>query len=107
MHSPFKVACRVQVWKKSFYQNSGKFGYSFIKNDIMCMYLLNIYKKPIILSLFKFDTLNFTMYILIILTCLLKTYVIGLHNLISMNIFYTIKDNACFLYNCKEKAENK
>ena len=59
--------------KKSFYQNSGKFGYSFIKNDIMFMYLLCIYKKPIILSLFKIDTLNFTMYILTILTCPLKT----------------------------------
>ena len=30
----------------------------------MFMYLLYIYKKPIILSLFKIDTLNFTMYIL-------------------------------------------
>ena len=68
------------------------------------MYLLCTYKKPIILSLFKIDTLNFTMYILTILTCPLKTYVIRLHNLISMNIFFTIKD---FLYNCKEKAENK
>ena len=28
------------------------------------MHLLCIYKKPIILSLFKIDTLNFTMYIL-------------------------------------------
>ena len=38
----------------------------------MFMYLLYIYKKPIILSLFKIDTLNFTMYILTILTCPLK-----------------------------------
>ena len=30
----------------------------------MFMYLLYIYKKPIILSLFKINTLNFTMYIL-------------------------------------------
>ena len=42
----------------------------FIKNDIMFMYLLYIYKKPIILSLFKTDTLKFTMYILANLTCL-------------------------------------
>ena len=61
-------------------------------------------KKPIILSLFKIDTLNFTKYILTIFICLLKTYVIGLHNPIPMNIFFTIKD---FLYNCKETAENK
>ena len=39
-----------------------------------------------------------------ILTCPLKTYVIGLHNPIPMNIFLTIKD---FLYNRKETAENK
>ena len=51
----------------------------FLKNDIMFMHLLCIYKKPIILSLFKIDTLNFTMYILTILTCPLKTYVIRLH----------------------------
>ena len=49
--------------KKTFYQNSDKFGYSFIKNYIVFMYLLCIYKKFIILSLFKFDALNFTMYI--------------------------------------------
>ena len=44
------------------------------------MYLFCIYKKAIILSLFKIDTLNFTMYILTILTCTLKTYVIRLHD---------------------------
>ena len=57
------------------------------------MYLLYIYKKPIILSLFKIDTLNFTMYILANSTCPLKTYV-RLHNLISMKIFFTIKDHS-------------
>ena len=57
----------------------------------MFVYLLFIYKKPIILSLFKIDTLNFTVYILTILTCSLKTYVIRLRNIISMNIFFTIK----------------
>ena len=40
----FKVACKVQIWKKTFCQNSDKLGYSFIKNDIMFMYLLCIYK---------------------------------------------------------------
>ena len=85
-----KVACRVQIWKKTFCQNNDYFRYRFIKNDIMFMHLLCIYKKPIILSLFKIDTLNFTMYILTILTCPLKTYVVRLHNLTSMNIFFTI-----------------
>ena len=61
------------------------------------MYLLYIYKKPIILSLFKIDTLNFTMYISTILTCPLKSYILdglhslGLHNLISM---IAIKDHS-------------
>ena len=63
----------------------------------MFMYLLCIYKKLIILSPFKIDTSNFTVYILTILTCSLKAYVIRLRNLISMNIFFTIK----------EKTENK
>ena len=43
------------------------------------MNLIYIYKKPIILSLFKSDTLKFTMYILANLTYPLKTYV-RLHN---------------------------
>ena len=85
-----KVVSRVQIWKKTFCQNSDYFGYCFIKNDIMFMYLLRIYKKPIILSLFQTVTLNFTMYILTILTCLLKTYIVRLHNLTSMNILFTI-----------------
>ena len=41
----------------------------------MFMYLLYTYKKLIILSLFKIDTLNFTIYILANLTSPLKTYV--------------------------------
>ena len=78
--------------KKTFCQNSDKFVYSFIKNNIMFMYMLCIYKKSnIILSLSKIDTLKFTMYILTILTCPLKIYVTGLHNLISMIIFFIIK----------------
>ena len=40
-----KVACRVQTWKKIFCHNSDKFGYSFIKSDIMFMFILYIYKK--------------------------------------------------------------
>ena len=61
------------------------------------MYLLCIYKKPIILRLFKIDTLNFTVYILTILTCPLKTHVIRLYNLISTSIFLTIKDHSSSL----------
>ena len=88
---PFKVACRVQIWKKTFCQSSEKFGLQFhLKWHYIYVYSLHT-KKSIILSLFKIDTLNFTMYISTILTCPLKSYVIGLHNLISMNIFLTIK----------------
>ena len=90
----FKVACRVQILKKTFSQNSNRFGYSFIKNDIMFMYVLCIYKKNIILSLFKIDKLNFTTYISTILTCFLKVYIIGLHSLILINIFFCIKDHS-------------
>ena len=36
-----KVACRVQIWKKTFSQNSEKFCCSFIQNDIMlCIYFI-------------------------------------------------------------------
>ena len=58
----------------------------------LCIYF-EFAKKNIILSLFKFDTLNFAMYVLTILTCPLKTYVVVLHNPIPMNIFFTIKDH--------------
>ena len=64
--------------EKTFYQNSDRFGYCFIKNNIMFMYYFVFTKKPIILSLCKIDTWNFTMYILTILTCPLKTYVVRL-----------------------------
>ena len=47
----------------------------------MFVYLLCIYKKPIILTLFKIDPLNFTIYILTILTCPLKACVIRLHTI--------------------------
>ena len=87
--------------KKTFNQSNDKFGYSIIKNDIMFMYILCIYKKTIISSLFKIDTLNFTMYTLTTLKSPLKICVIGIHNLISMNIFFNIK---FLLYNCKKTA---
>ena len=54
------------------------------------MYLVCIYKKSIILRPLKTDTLKFTMYILTILTCPLKTYAIRLHNPTAMNIFFII-----------------
>ena len=55
--------------------------------------MTHLQKNPIILSLFKIDTLNFTMYISTIVKCPLK-YVIGLHNLISMNIFFNIRGHS-------------
>ena len=71
------------------------------------MYLLSIYKKPIILSLFKIYTLNFTMLMLTILTCSLRTYVIRLRNLSSINIMFSSPQKiTAFLYNCEEKAQN-
>ena len=76
----------------------------------MFMYLLYTYKKPIILSLFKIDTLNFTMYILANSACPLKTYV-RLYNLISMNIFFTIKYHSSslvfFFIIVKRKPKNR
>ena len=71
-----KVACRVQIWQK-FFENSEKFGNSFIKNDIVYMSLSFIYKNPIISSLLKIVALKFTMYILTVLLYSLKLYVIG------------------------------
>ena len=83
-----KVACRVQIWKKIFCQNSDKFGHSFTKN-FPC-----IYKKPIILSLVKIATLNFTMYTLTIVTSTLNINVIGLHKSNFNKHFFTIKDHS-------------
>ena len=68
------------------------------------MHLLCIYQKPNILSLFKINTLKFTMYILTILTCPLETYVISLHNPTSMNIFFTIDHKRSQVF-FKEKAK--
>ena len=53
-----------------------------------------MYKKPIILSLFKIATLNFTMYILAILTCTLNIYVIGLHKSNLNKHFFIIKGHS-------------
>ena len=69
------------------------------------MYRLRIYEKTINLSLFKIDTLNLTMYILTILTFPLKTYVIQLHNLISMIIFFT--ERSLFFFITVKRAQNK
>ena len=45
----FKVACRVKIQKKKIlFENSEKFGYSFIKSGIIYMYLSFIYKTPLI-----------------------------------------------------------
>ena len=56
------------------------------------------FQKLIIFSLLRIDALSFTiMHILTILT---------LHNLISMNIFFTIKEET-FFYDYKEKTENR
>ena len=41
----FKVAYRVQIRRKTFFQNSEKFLYSFIKNDIIYFYLPFINKN--------------------------------------------------------------
>ena len=87
----FKVACRVQIWKKHFVK--------IVKSLVTVLFEMTLFlciyfaftKNPIILSPFEIDTLNFAMYISTILTCPLKSYVIGLHNLISMNIFFTAK----------------
>ena len=99
--STIKVACRVQIRKKKRFVK-------IVTSLVTVLFNMSLYlpkKNPIILSLFKIDILNFTMYVLMILTCPLKTYVIQLHNLISMNILFT--ERTLFFYNCKETAENK
>ena len=53
----------------------------------MFMYLLYIYKKHITLSLFKIATLNFTMYILVNLTCPLKHVSAIFHYFYKTNMF--------------------
>ena len=84
----YKVACGVQMWKKHFVKIVTSFVTVFLLKMTLCLCLLYIYKKPIILSLFKIGTLNF----LANLVCPLNTSV-RLHNLISINIFLTIKNH--------------
>ena len=50
-----KVACRFQIWKKTFCQNSDMFGCSFIKKTLCLCIHFEFAKNPIILSLFKID----------------------------------------------------
>ena len=85
--------------KKSFCQNEGKCGYNFFKDNKIFMYILCIYQKHIILSLFKIGTLNFIMYILTNLTH-------AFYNLISMNIFFT-KRSLFFLITLKKQPKTK
>ena len=66
-------------------------------------YFVAVLLKMILCLCVYIDTLNFTWYILANLTCPLKTYVIRLHNL----IFSSPNKMRVFLYNYKEKAENK
>ena len=65
----------------------------------LCIYFV-FTKNAIILSIFEIDTFNFTIHILTILTCSLKTYVVRLHNLISMDIFFTIEKKNHRFYDC-------
>ena len=56
--------------------NSKKYGCSCFKNDVIYMHLPFVYKKPISLNLLKIVVLNLIMYIVTVLTCSLKMYVI-------------------------------
>ena len=77
-------------------------------NMTLCLCIYFVFTKNSLFAAYLILILNFTLYILTNLKCPLKTYVIRLHNLISMNIFFTIKDHTfSTFYNCKEKAENK
>ena len=64
------LACRVQIWKKKYFVKIVK---SLLTVSFKITSCLRIYfaftKNPIILSLFKIDTINFTMYTSPILTC--------------------------------------
>ena len=85
-----KIACRFWIWKKKI----SSLDTVLLKLTFcLCIYFI-FTKNPIILSLFKIDSLNFTIYILTILTCPLKIYIIGLHNLISVSILKQLKRNS-------------
>ena len=96
--SCFKVACTVEICKKSFFENSKKVGNNFIKNGIIYMNLPFIYKNPTILNLLKIVTLKFTMNILTILTYSLKRDIIGKQIFITKT-FFNHTFNEHFLYN--------
>ena len=67
-----KVVCRFRYGKKHFVKIVTSLVTVLLKITLRwCIYFV-FAKKPIILSLFKIYTLNFTMYILTILTCPLK-----------------------------------
>ena len=86
-----KVACRVQIWKKKHFVKIVASFVTVLFKMTLCFCIYFVFtKKTILLSQFKIDTLNFTMYILTILTSPLKIYAIGLHSLISMNIVFNI-----------------
>ena len=61
-----------------------------LKMTHVYVFTLYLQKPHYFKSLSKIHTLNFTMYNLTIFTCRLKIYVVRLHNLISMNILFTI-----------------
>ena len=96
--SCFKVACAVQICKKSFFENSKKVGNNFIENCMIYMNLPFIYKNPIILNLLKIVTLKFTMNILTILTYSLKLDIIGKQIFITKT-FFNLTFNEHFLHN--------
>ena len=59
---------------KDIFQNTKKFDYILIKDYISHMYLPFINESPIILCPLKIVTVNFTVYILTILTCSFKVW---------------------------------
>ena len=73
----------------------------------LCLCIYFVFTEKIILSLFKIDILNVTMYILTISTCPLETYAIRLNNLISMNIFCIIKGQFFFIIVKRNPKTNK
>ena len=80
-------------------EKKNRFCYSYVTvllKMTLCLCIYFVLKKHHYFKPFKIDTLSFTMYILANLTCLLKTYVI-LSNLISMIIFFIIKDHSFYL----------
>ena len=106
LHALFyvKVACRVQIWKKKICQNSEILVTVLFKMTLYLRIYFAFTKNPINLSLFKTDTLNFTMYISTILTCPLRLYVIGLHLWFQWT-FSSPLNIIILLHYCKETVE--